>query len=197
MEIVFTTTETDIISGLERVDIEKQVHKLYELYLEDIVSYIAYRGGTRDDGADVFQEAVLVLIEKIKSGNFRKESSLKTFFAGIAKNLWLSEQRTRERRKLREENYSSGFELVEDPQAWKIKQKGISVLFDQVGDVCKNILIGFYYEEKSMKDLLSEFDFKNEQVLRNRKALCMKKLKELLAGNKELMQILLTDMNYE
>jgi hypothetical protein len=48
-----------------------------------------------------------------------------------------------------------------------------------------------------MKDLLSEFEFKNEQVLRNRKALCMKKLKELLAGNKELMQILLTDMNYE
>ena len=43
MEIVLTTTETDIIHALEGVVVDKPVKKLYELYFEDIVSYIAYR----------------------------------------------------------------------------------------------------------------------------------------------------------
>jgi hypothetical protein len=61
-------------------------------------------------------------------------------------------------------------------------------IMNDLGQICKQILVGYYLEEKSMKVLLNEFEFKNEQVLRNRKNLCMKRLKKLLTADKVLYQ---------
>lgn len=70
-------------------------------------------------------------------------------------------------------------------------------LLDQMGNPCKQILSGFYYEEKSMKELLTEFDYENEQVLRNRKSRCMKKLKEMIVANPGLLNTLKSLTVYE
>lgn len=61
-------------------------------------------------------------------------------------------------------------------------------MLNEIGETCKKLLIGFYYENKSMKELLNQFDYENEQVLRNRKSKCMKKLKELLTNNPDLLK---------
>lgn len=194
MEAVLQLEEAQIIHKLEGTDIDEAVKQLYKLYFFDVTAQITYRGGTKEDAADIFQESVVVLIDKIRNLEFRRESSLKTFLRGIAKNLWTAEQRGRERRKLREEIYTSTEEWIEDPETWRIPVNEIMEVIETVGDTCKNILIGYYYENKNMKTLLQEFDFKNEQVLRNRKAICMKRLKEMIQSNKELMQSLLKSL---
>jgi hypothetical protein len=61
-------------------------------------------------------------------------------------------------------------------------------IFKEVGDVCTQILTGYYYENLSMRQLLERFDYENEQVLRNRKSKCMKKLKEILLTNNNLFE---------
>lgn len=48
-----------------------------------------------------------------------------------------------------------------------------------------------------MKELLTEFKYENEQVLRNRKSRCMKKLKELIAANPGLLNTLKSHTVYE
>src|SRR5688500_3933555 len=96
----------DLVRDFLQTDINRPVRYLYEHYFEDAATAIRLKGGTDEDAADIFQEAVLVLIEKIKSGKFREESSIKTFLIGIARNLWLFEKRTRERRTAREINFS-------------------------------------------------------------------------------------------
>ncbi|MGZ5247996.1 MAG: hypothetical protein ACXWCR_12885, partial [Flavitalea sp.] len=70
-------------------------------------------------------------------------------------------------------------------------------VLEQIGDQCKKILTGFYYEEKSMKELLVEFSYENEQVLRNRKSRCMKKLKNLIVANANLLNMLKSCLLYE
>jgi hypothetical protein len=105
--------------------------------------------------------------------------------------------RTKERRKKREENYMYAEPLVEEAKISGRESGALEKLFSEIGDVCKKILIGFYYDNKSMKMLLNEFDFKNEQVLRNRKNLCMKKLKELISSNPALLKSLKTIYIYE
>jgi RNA polymerase sigma factor (sigma-70 family) len=148
------------------------------------------RGGSDDDAADMFQEGVLILIEKIKTGSFRGESSVKTFLTGIVRNLWLHERRTRTRRSEREKLYSVQDEETEDfsdRMFSKVNTNVMKTIFQKVGDVCSNILTGVYYEKRSMKELLQKFHFDNEQVLRNRKARCMKKLKQILSENPDLL----------
>jgi RNA polymerase sigma factor (sigma-70 family) len=190
-------TDQELIAGLESSDVGSAVEFLYEQYFNSVIEFIKFRGGTEEDGADLFQESVLVMIEKIKEGKFRFESSIKTYLFGIVRNLWLMELRTRERRKKREEYYASNEPQILPFTDYKKTNVDLKEVFEQLGDVCKTLLIGFYFENKSMKVLLNQFDFKNEQVLRNKKNLCMKKLKELLSADKNLLQSLKSDYVYE
>lgn len=187
----------EIIEALKRDNIDSPVSMLYQEYYAGIEEFVTFRGGMPEDAADLFQEALLILVEKVRSGKFRGESGLKTFLYGIVRNLWLMELRTRDRRKKREEFFTDNEPLVEDPGFGKRASTNIQALFDQIGPVCKSILLGFYYENKPMKVLLEEFDFKTEQVLRNKKASCMKKLKELILSNENLITSLKSDYVYE
>jgi len=192
--------QMDITDQLRGPDIEGPVRLLYDQYFESVIAQICQNGGSREDGADIFQEAVLVLIEKVKTGQFRGDSSLKTFLSAIARNLWLHELRTRFRRNKRENVYMTGEEKTEevrDLYADNQASDQLLKILDQVGNPCKQILTGFYYEEKSMKELLTEFDYENEQVLRNRKSRCMKKLKEMIAANPGLLNTLKSHTVYE
>lgn len=191
-----TAYKMDLAQEFLQPDINRPVRYLYDHYFDVAATEIRLKGGTEDDAADIFQEAVLILIEKIKTGQFRQESSIKTFLVGIARNLWLFEKRTRERRSSREMHYSVNENTqinIEDIEIGervfsKSNAGAIQTMFKQVGEICSKILIGFYYENSSMKNLLQKFHFENEQVLRNRKARCMKKLKKLLAEQPELLQ---------
>jgi RNA polymerase sigma factor (sigma-70 family) len=180
--------DESIIDALLKNKIEAAVECLYEQYFDEVIEYIVFRGGLEDDGADIFQESILGLIDLIKDGKFRGESSIRTILFAIVRNRWHKDLRTRERRRKREELYS-----MHENESWDaipddITVNNIYILLDRIGETCKNILIGFYFESKSMRTLLEEYDFKNEQVLRNRKGLCMKKLKELLMEDKTLLQ---------
>lgn len=189
-----------IIAALKEVNIEQPVHQLYQFYFEYIVDQICANGGNKEDGSDIFQDAVLILIEKVKSGQFKGNSSIKTFLSAIARNLWLFELRTRTRRKNREtlymnlEDTTTGIEEVFFSNKQHLDLENI---FHEIGENCKKILTGFYYEDKSMKELLTEVDYENEQVLRNKKSKCMKKLKELIQNNNNLMQNLTPLSVYE
>ncbi len=189
--------DKDIFSGLKGGNITSSIELLYDRYFRETIDLVKFMGGNEEDGADVFQEVVLVLIEKIKEDKFRQESSIKTFLFSITRNVWLMELRTRERRKKREVHYTSGESTIQQMGLLNKSSSDIHVVFNRLGDICKRILIGFYFENKSMNVLLKEFDFKNEQVLRNRKHTCMRKLKEILSENQELLQSLKSDFIYE
>lgn len=191
-----TAYKMDLAQEFLQPDINRPVRYLYEHFFEDAATEIRLKGGTEEDAADIFQEAVLILIDNIKSGKFRHESSVKTFLVGIAHNLWLFEKRTRERRASRELNFSLSETNYSEAENFEIGERifsksntdVIQTIFKHVGEICSKILVGFYYENSSMKSLLQRFHFDNEQVLRNRKARCMKKLKKLLTDQPELLR---------
>lgn len=173
-----------IIEGLKQVDINEPLRMLYNNYCNDVIRYICNNNGSAEDGADIFQEAILEFVDIVKKDNFLGKSSIKTFLFAISKNLWRQELRSRDRRNKREKlfNGNEQIQLPEADERWfnKDRQKAMDKIYGEIGDVCRNILQGFYYEELSMKDLLKKFNYENEQVLRNRKSLCLKKIKNAL-----------------
>lgn len=197
---MITSQQTELLIELQQADINKPVRFLYENYFEGIVAQVCTNGGTREDGADIFQEAVIILVDKVKTGSFRGESSIKTFLTAVAKNTWLMEMRTRNRRSVREIKYMTSAETVveiSDRISSRPTNESLNTVFSEIGETCKGILMGVYYKNKSMRELLNEFNYENEQVLRNKKSKCMKKLKDLLLTNKELLQNLKNLSLYE
>jgi RNA polymerase sigma factor (sigma-70 family) len=197
MTIKLKTQDQDIIENILKGNLESGVRELYKTCFEEVVNDIAFSGGNKEDGADVFQEAILILVKKIQTEEYRPESTLKTFIKGISRNIWMSEQRARGRRKIREKEYMSGNLDNEEPKLWRSSKKEFSELLNSIGETCKELLIGYYFEDMDVKKLSKAFHFKSEQVLRNRKTICMKKLKTLVENRKYLIHSLITDSDYE
>src|SRR3712207_199119 len=68
-------------------------HLLYKAYFPSIAYYIRQNKGNMADAEDIFQEAVIVFLGKIRYGNFRLSSSIKTYLHAIARNFWLKRLR--------------------------------------------------------------------------------------------------------
>lgn len=194
--------DQDIIDKLRGDHVSAGIRKIYTDHFQSVVNQVCAAGGSPEDGADIFQDSVVTLLTKVKTGEFRQESSIGTYLHAIARNNWLHELRTRERRKNREKNYSySNDKVIHLPEPEKnfpvCEASLLNELLDQLGDGCRRLLRGFYFEKKKMKDLLLEFDYENEQVLRNKKSKCMKKLKDVLGQNPQLIQQLQSIQSHE
>jgi RNA polymerase sigma factor (sigma-70 family) len=192
-------TDEHLLQDLQQNQIDKAVAELYSLYHESVTSLVIGMGALPDDAEDVFQDTILSFVNTVRSGRFRGESSIKTFMVAIARHLWMNEMRSRKRRDERNKMYSSLEQLTTAaPQdAIIVKSDAIEKLFDKIGDICKKLLTGFYFEKKSMKDLLAETAFQNEQVLRNKKVKCLKHVKDLLQLDPTLTEELKTFLYHE
>ncbi|SHN07580.1 RNA polymerase sigma factor, sigma-70 family [Cyclobacterium lianum] len=185
--------------GLNK-NLNKPISFLYYNYYRSISQYIISNSGDEFDAEDIFQEALLVAIKAIQENKFRAEASLKSYLFAIARNLWISEIRKRKSASRREEIYAAESEGATDGINVKIARKEnfdlIAGLFEGLGGRCKRILLLYYYKQYSMKEIMVEEDFANEQVVRNQKYKCLKKLIEKVNGNPVLYQNIKDALKY-
>ena len=68
-------------------------------------------------------------------------------------------------------------------------------VIDELGENCKKILLLFYFENMSMKEIVAHLPYENEQVVRNKKSKCLKKLEQLVTNNTNLYHQLKNYLN--
>jgi RNA polymerase sigma factor (sigma-70 family) len=73
----------------------KILEKLYKSSYPAIQDLVMNYYGSPDDAKDLFQEAFLVVYDRIKKEDFQLECSFQTFIYSVCKNLWFKELRRR------------------------------------------------------------------------------------------------------
>lgn len=195
-------SDQELVNSLQtEASIDAPVKFLYEEYFFMIASYIQQNNGTREDAEDIFQEVVLAFLQIVKADKFRGESSVKTFLHAIARNLWLNELKKRGRQEKRNQIFGNEMPLIE-PGVAKLMSKQearrqVFTVIDSLGETCRKILLAFYFEDLSIQDILAKLSYKNEQVVRNKKAKCMKSLDEKIQADPMLAQNLKSALQYE
>jgi len=53
-----------------------------------ILRMVQQNNGSDDDAKDLFQEAMIILYEKVQQGDFDLYSKLKTFLYAVCRRLW-------------------------------------------------------------------------------------------------------------
>jgi len=66
----------------------------------------------------------------------------------------------------------------------------IPSLVAALGKTCRTILLLFYYENLSMREILEATEYENEQMVRNKKYKCLKQLEQMLNEKPHLKQSL-------
>ncbi|NOS94041.1 MAG: sigma-70 family RNA polymerase sigma factor [Cyclobacteriaceae bacterium] len=154
------------------------LQKLYDLSFTSVKNYVLKNSGTLEDAKDIFQDGVTAFYYELLNDKFREEASLKTYLFSICKNLWLLKLR----RQLKQSMLAiEGMENVSEEMASKeLDVTKIKELINSLKKDCQTLLIGFYYEQKSMRELMELFGLGSEQVARTKKLRCMSNLIDLV-----------------
>lgn len=170
-----------LLQGLARND-KKAVETIYKDNYTMVQSLIINNNGSADDAKDVFQEAMIVLYEKARSGTFELNCQIKTYVYSVSRRIWL--------KKLQQSSRFSGDlghaeslvpveEDVEEherrDQEFEMMQKAIQSL----GEPCKSLLEAFYLQKMNMQDIAVGFGYTNAENAKTQKYKCLMRLKKI------------------
>jgi len=163
------------------------VHRTMDyVYLKSrkkIIGYVMKNGGNKEDGQDVLQDAVSAFYTNIINNRYRGESDVEGYLYGIARNLWLKTLKTKGKMQV----LKDASHLKETPPDHKLDEdtfRDLDNVLQKMDVVCRDLLVHAFYYNYSAVDLSNKFDFKNEQVARNKKYKCLKKLRKLMENIK-------------
>jgi RNA polymerase sigma factor (sigma-70 family) len=181
-------TDAELIAAISnKKELNSAILFIYDHYSGSTSSFITYNGGSEQDAEDVFQETVLSFIDIVQKGKYRMEASIKTFLVSVARNIWLNEIKKRERSGHREKQFEIGRDQKEEDIGQLIgdqeRKQQLRELVYQLGESCQKILMLFYYENLSMKEIVDHLPYENEQVVRNKKYKCLQQLTGLIKDN--------------
>jgi RNA polymerase sigma factor (sigma-70 family) len=191
MEIKKDFTDLSLIQSL-RTDAnpDEAIRYLYRTHFGLTAAYIKQNSGSEEDAEDVFQEVILVFMDILKKDKFRGESSVTTFLYALTRNIWLNELTKRGRSKLRDVNFEKGKDIVDIDVSHLIVNREMKSqlmqVIDKLGETCKKILLAFYFENLSMKEILQTLNYENDQVVRNKKYKCLKQLEQMMMAEPTL-----------
>jgi RNA polymerase sigma factor (sigma-70 family) len=201
MEEMFHSDQALVAALRGGGDVDAAVRFLYRQYYGVLSTYTRQNSGTQQDAEDVFQEVVVTFMELVSQNKFRGESSIKTFLYSLNRHIWLNELKKRNRmqqRNLKFETAKGESEAdVSGYIAGREARGQMMQVISQLGDACKQVLTAFYYHDLSIKEILALLPYENEQVVRNKKYKCLKKLEEMLHADPNLANNLKTILAYE
>ena len=161
------------------------IKAIYREYFNSLSWFVLNNNGSQEDAEDIFQEVVVNFIDLVQKNKFRGESSIKTFLFSLNRFTWLNELKRRGRALQREARYEKSRDIVEmdisQHIAGREAKSTVNALMEKLGEACRKILLMFYYEELSFREMLDKLEYENEQVLRNKKYKCLKQLEQMIS----------------
>jgi RNA polymerase sigma factor (sigma-70 family) len=182
---LFLQDDSRILEGIRRGD-EESLVTLYRLCDGPVRRHVLGNNGTQDDAADMLQEALVILWERVRTGRFEHRARLSTFVVGTVRRLWLR-RLARARRELRD---ADPVESAQDGEASPLETLmhhettlALQDALRKLGEPCRTLLLLFYWDEASMEEIAARLGFANAETAKARKYQCKKALRQMLEGH--------------
>lgn len=179
------TNEQKLLEGLAQND-RKAIETIYRQHYNMVQSLILNNSGYPDDARDIFQEAMIVLYEKARSGSFELNSQLKTYLYSVCRRLWL--KRLNQAQKIsispEVENLEQTVPVEEELERHEQRHREFQLMdtsLNSLGEPCKSLLEAYYFGNKSMVEIAGDFGYTNADNAKNQKYKCLMRLKKIFS----------------
>ncbi|GAO43605.1 RNA polymerase sigma factor [Flavihumibacter petaseus] len=177
----YDASEQDLIRRLalrERAATET----IYKTHFGMVQTLIVNNNGSVDDARDIFQETMMVLYDKAKSGEFELNCQLKTYLYAVARRLWLKRLQQLQKYSEEVESLAAVVPVEDDVERMEAQQQSFSLMEKamlSLGEPCRSLLDAYYIKKKSMSDIAASFGYTNAENAKNQKYKCLTRLKKL------------------
>ena len=179
-------SDIDIITGVHNQD-DKVLNWLYDNYFQSVRNHVLNNSGSDDDVSDVFQDAIIVLYNQITEDKLRLTSDLKGYFFGIARNVWNSQLRKKQK------TIELEFDLPDEEETEDQSDPTLERIISRVFQLLKpdqQMVLNLFSDGLSYEEIAVKLNLKNEVYARRKKYLCKEALLELVKEDPEYQEYL-------
>ncbi|MCR6719551.1 MAG: sigma-70 family RNA polymerase sigma factor [Chitinophagaceae bacterium] len=173
--------EKILLAGLAHNDREA-VEKIYKENYGFIQALIINNNGSVDDARDVFQETMIVLFEKTRSGTLELNCQIRTYVYSVARRIWLKKLQ-QQSRFVGDLNLTETVVSVEEDLEDHLKRDSEFGMMEKaiqgLGEPCRGLLEAFYLRKRNMQEIASEFGYTNSENAKTQKYKCLMRLKKI------------------
>lgn len=173
--------EQILLQGLASND-KNAIETIYRENYTIIQSFIVKNNGYPDDARDIFQEAMIVLYEKVTSGSFELTCQLKTYLYSVCRRLWFKRLQQLQRFNPALENVTETVPVEEELDAFEKRNADLTLMenaLNKIGEPCKSLIEAFYLQKKSMPEIAEYFGYTNADNAKTQKYKCLVRLKKI------------------
>jgi RNA polymerase sigma factor (sigma-70 family) len=173
--------EKDLLEGLAASD-KKAIESIYRDNFNMIQSLVINNNGSADDAKDVFQEAMIVLYEKARSGTFELNCQIKTYMYSVCRRLWLKRLQQLNRFSPPVEDIESTVPVEEEIEEHEKRNTEFEMMdkaISSLGEPCKSLLEAYYLQKQNMQVIAANFGYTNAANAKTQKYKCMMRLKKI------------------
>lgn len=179
-------TDDELLLGLADGSDDALTH-LYRRYFPMVLHFVTSNSGSEDDAKDIYQEVLIVLYEKVRSGSLELHCQLKTYVYSVGRRLWLKQLAQRSRFMVRDVDTPASDEsaieqINEDLTDHEERDRQFDLMADslnRLGEPCRTLLDDFYIQHLSMQEITEKFGYTNTDNAKTQKYKCLMRLKRL------------------
>ncbi|HET6767338.1 MAG TPA: sigma-70 family RNA polymerase sigma factor [Chitinophagaceae bacterium] len=173
--------EKELLKGLALGD-KKAVETIYKDNFNMVQSLVINNNGSAQEAKDIFQEAMIVLLEKARSGHFELNCQIKTYVYSVCRRIWLKKLLQYNRYSNEVESMVNTVPVEEDVDEYEKRDQEFVMMekaIGSLGEPCKSLIEAFYIQKRNMQDIASQFGYTNADNAKNQKYKCLMRLKRL------------------
>ncbi|HEX7902829.1 MAG TPA: sigma-70 family RNA polymerase sigma factor [Chitinophagaceae bacterium] len=173
--------EKALLEGLARNE-SKAIETIYRENYNMVQALIINNNGSADEAKDIFQEAMIVLYEKVRSGTFELNCQIKTYVYSVCRRLWLKRLQQLSRFPIPVESLETTVPVddeIEGHEQRNIEYEMMNKAISHLGEPCKSLLEAYYLQKRNMQDIAASFGYTNADNAKNQKYKCLMRLKKI------------------
>jgi RNA polymerase sigma factor (sigma-70 family) len=174
-------SDQKLLNGLALND-RKAVETIYKQHYQMVQAMITNNSGNSDDARDIFQEIMIVLYEKARTGTFELNCQLKTYLYSVGRRLWLKRLAQMQRIAPDGGKMEEMVPVEEDIALYEQRNIDFGIMeraMQNIGEPCRSLLSAYYLQKKSMMEIAGSFGYTNADNAKNQKYKCLMRLKKL------------------
>lgn len=187
-------SDKEIIEAVRKGDNQRVLNSLYKKSLPKVKRYIMRNSGNIEDVNDIFQDAVIVLLTKIKERKFNETYEIDGFLYTVARNLWINRAKVKSRSVLTDaipETASSDSPDLLEGLISEEKANAVNEILEAVGEPCHSLLHLAIIKEYSLAEIAEKMKYTSDKVAKTYKYRCKKRLVALVQKNTYFQQLLM------
>lgn len=152
---------------------------LYNEYFGTVSRFVCNNNGQIENAEDLFQDTMIILLEKLRQDDFRLTASIKTYIMAIAKNLWF--------KRLRKSNQEIEFTVIHDNQFYeeidlaiekeKTYREKLQYFILKISNHCMGLIQDIFFKEKDIEQIQEEYGYSSKHNAQNQKHKCIEQIR--------------------